>query len=427
MPATISSKIYSIVAREILDSRGNPTVETMVILESGYRGTASVPAGASLGKYEAVELRDKDPKRYAGMGVLTAVNNVNTIIGPKLRGMDALNQGLIDTTMITMDGTQNKEKLGSNAILSVSLATAVASAALQRIPLYRYLNALFNTLVPTQIKRIPTPTMNLINGGTHGAGNLDFQEFHVIPATSKPFHTALQMGVEIDHILKDVLIYRNVVHSVGDEGGFAPNLFTNVEAIQLILDAIKQSPYKFGVDVFMGLDLAASHFKSESGYRIKDRPHALSYKELISFLIDLNKEYRILTLEDPLDEDDWEGWKELTAAIGKDVLIVGDDLLATNIVKLEKAITEQACSAILLKPNQIGTLSEYLQVVARAKKAGFSTIVSHRSAETNDTLIADLAVAVQSDYVKFGAPVRGERVAKYNRLLQIESELFPVK
>lgn len=422
-----SSKIYAVIAREILDSRGNPTVETLVILESGYRGVASVPAGASLGKYEAVELRDKDVKRYGGMGVLLAVNNVNTIIGPKLRGMDALNQGLIDTTMIALDGTQNKEKLGSNAILSVSLATTVAAAAVQRTPPYRYVNTLFSTILPTQIKRIPTPTMNLINGGTHGAGNLDFQEFHVIPATSKPFHTALQMGVEIDHILKDILIYRNAVHSVGDEGGFAPNLFTNVEAIQLILDAIKQSPYKFGVDVFMGLDLAASHFKSENGYRIKDKPHVLSYKELITFLIDLNKEYRILTLEDPLDEDDWEGWKELTSAIGKDVLIVGDDLLATNIVKLEKAIAEKACSAILLKPNQIGTLSEFLHVVARAKSAGFSTIVSHRSAETNDTLIADLAVAVQSDYVKFGAPVRGERVAKYNRLLQIESELFPNK
>ncbi len=421
----MSSKIYAIIAREILDSRGNPTVETMVILESGYRGVASAPSGASLGKYEAVELRDKDAKRYGGMGVLKAVANVNTIIGPALRGMDGLNQGTIDTTMIALDGTATKENLGANALLSVSLATAVAAAAQQRAPLYAYLNALFHTLLPTPIKRMPTPTLNLINGGKHGAGNLDFQEFHVVPATSKPYHIALQMGVEIDHLLRDTLIYRNAVHSVGDEGGFAPNLFTNIEAVQLILEAIKQSPYNFGVDIFLGLDLASSHFKTPDGYRIKDKPHPLSAKDLTSFLMDLHRQYRLLILEDPLDEDDWESWKTLTAAMGKEVLIVADDLIATNSTRLEKAIAEKACSAVLLKPNQIGTLSEFLHVVAKAKKGGLATIVSHRSAETNDTFIADLGVAVQSDYVKFGAPVRGERVAKYNRLLQIESELFP--
>ncbi len=425
MNTAASTKIYAIIAREILDSRGNPTVETMVVLESGYRGTASVPAGASIGTYEAVELRDKDEKRYRGMGVLKAVSNVNTIIGPKLRGMDGLNQGLIDTTMIQLDSTPNKAKLGANAILSVSLATAVAAAAQQRVPLYTYVNALFNTVLPTPIKRMPTPTLNLINGGKHGAGNLDFQEFHVVPATSKSYHVGLQMGVELDHILNDILVYRNAVHSVGDEGGFAPNLFTNSEAFGLIMDAIKQSPYNFGVDVFLGLDVAASHFKTAGGYRIKDKPQELSPKDFATYLIDLHKQYRLLLLEDPLDEDDWEGWRTLTAEIGKEVLVIADDLVATNATRLDQAISQKACSAALLKPNQIGTLSEYLQVVAKAKKAGLATIVSHRSAETNDTFIADLGVAVQADYVKFGAPVRGERVAKYNRMLQIESELFP--
>ncbi|MBI3577039.1 phosphopyruvate hydratase, partial [Candidatus Gottesmanbacteria bacterium] len=267
----------------------------------------------------------------------------------------------------------------------------------------------------------------LINGGKHGAGNLDFQEFHVVPATNKPYHAALQMGVEIDHFLRDTLTYRNAVHSVGDEGGFAPNLFTNLEAFQFILEAIKQSPYNFGVDVFLGLDVAASHFKTQNGYRIKERPQEMTAKDFTTYLLDLHRQYRLLILEDPLQEDDWEGWKTITAQIGKDVLIVADDLVATNPTRLDKAIAEKACSAVLLKPNQIGTLSEFLQVVAKAKKAGLATIVSHRSGETNDTFIADLGVAVQSDYVKFGAPMRGERVAKYNRLLQIESELFHQK
>ncbi len=420
----MSSKIYAVIAREILDSRGNPTVETMVVFESGYRGVSSVPAGASIGTYEAVELRDKDMKRYGGMGVLSAVNNVNTIIGPKIRGMDGLNQGAIDSAMIQLDGTPNKARLGANAILSVSLAVATAAAAQERSPLYAYLNSLFATLLPTPIKRIPTPILNLINGGKHGAGNLDFQEFHVVPATNKPYHAALRMGAELDHVLNDILIYRNAVHSVGDEGGFAPNLFTNLEAFALLLDAIKQSPYTFGVDVFLGVDVAASHFKTPSGYRIKDKPQELAPKDFAKYLIDLHRQYRLLLLEDPLDEDDWEGWKIMTAEIGKEILIIGDDLVATNATRLDQAIAQKACSAVLLKPNQIGTLSEYLQVVTKAKNAGLSTIVSHRSAETNDAFIADLAVAVQCDYVKFGAPARGERVAKYNRLLQIESELF---
>jgi enolase len=419
----MDSKIYSIIAREILDSRGNPTVETTVILTSGYRGTASVPSGASIGKYEAIELRDGDEKRYNGMGVLKAVQNVNTAINAKLRGMDAVNQGLIDKTMVVLDGTPNKSKLGANALLSVSLAVAAASANYQRKPLYRYLNGLANTGKPVAITRIPTPLFNIINGGKHGAGNLDFQEFHVIPATNKPYHQALEIGAEIYQAVKKILIYRNAVHSVGDEGGFAPNLFTNIDAMEILLEAVKTTTYLFGVDVFFGLDVAASNFKSALGYQIKDRSTTFQTPDFIEYFKKLHEKYRLLLLEDPLDEDEWDGWTQITRELGEDILIVGDDLLATSPVRLRRAIDEKACSAILAKPNQIGTLSEFLAVIALAKQHDMKTIVSHRSGETNNSFVADLAVAVQSDYVKFGAPARGERVAKYNRLLQIESEL----
>lgn len=412
-------------AREILDSRGNPTVETTVVLESGYRGVAAVPAGASLGKYEAVELRDADPERFNGMGVLKAVENVNTALAQKLKGADALNQSVLDKTMLDLDGTPEKKNLGANSILSVSLATAVAAANHSRLPLYLYLNTMFNTLIPTKFERMPTPEFNVINGGKHGAGNLDFQEFHIVPATNKPYHEALRMGVEIYHALKKVLTYRNAVHSVGDEGGFAPNLFTNLEALDIILDAIRETPYKFSTDVFLGLDVAANSFKKDKGYQIKDKPESLNAKQFIDFYKDLHAKYHLLLLEDPLDEDDWESWSEITALLGKEVLVVGDDILVTNKARLEKAISLKACSSILLKPNQIGTLSEFLDVVALAKKNDIKTVVSHRSGETNDFFVSDLAVALQSDYVKFGAPARGERVAKYNRLLEIESELFP--
>ncbi len=421
---SMDSKIYSIRAREILDSRGNPTIETEVILNSGWRGTASVPAGASLGKYEATELRDGDSKRYNGMGVLKAVENVNTILASKLQGMDSLGQGAIDTAMVKLDGSPNKSKLGANSILSISLAVAVAAAQHQRQPLYKYINTLFGGSLPTSIEHMPTPTFNVINGGKHGAGNLDFQEFHVVPATNKPYHIALEMGEEIYQSIKKILVYRNAVHSVGDEGGFAPNLFTNLDALEIMMEAIRQTPYKFGVEVFFGLDVAASHFKTDRGYQIKDRPLAYSAKEFIDYLKNLHAKYHLLLLEDPLDEDDWDSWTEITRQLGADMLIVGDDLLATSLERLQKAITQKACSAILLKPNQIGTLSEFLTVVTLAKKNDIKCIVSHRSGETDDTFIADLAVAVQSQYVKFGAPARGERIAKYNRLLQIESELF---
>lgn len=420
----MSSKIYGIYAREILDSRGNPTVETTVVLESGYRGIASVPSGASLGKYEAVELRDGDPKRFNGLGVLKAVSNVTDSISPKLVGFDVCDQKRIDETMIALDATPDKHALGANSILSVSLACANAAAAYKQQPLYRYVNTLFQQYMPVQITRIPTPSMNIINGGKHGAGNLNFQEFHVIPATNKSYHDALRMGVEIYQALKKILIYRNAVHSVGDEGGFAPNLFTNMEALDLLSEAIRSTPYKYSVEVFFGLDIAATQFKTDKGYLIKDKETAMNGTEFMKFLIDIHKKYGLLILEDPFGEDEWDSWISITAEIGKEVLIVGDDLIATNEERLKRAISEKACSAVLLKPNQIGTLTEFLRVVHLAKSNHIHCIVSHRSGETNDSSVADLAVAVQSDYVKFGAPDRGERVSKYNRLLQIEQEII---
>jgi len=415
--------IYAVVSREILDSRGNPTVETTVILTSGYRGCASVPSGTSIGKYEAVELRDNDQKRYNGMGVLNAVHNVNTVLAHAIQGMDARKQSDIDKRIRQTDATADKHAMGSNSILSISLAVAKAAAAALRMPLYQYLHTLYPTEEPFAISRIPTPTFNIINGGKHGAGNLDFQEFHIVPASNKEYPDALRMGVEIYASVKQILKYRNAVYSVGYEGGFAPNLYTNLDAIEIIIEAIRNTPYRLGVDVFLGLDLAANSFQKDHGYQIKDKPGTLQPKDFIRFLADMHQKYRVLLLEDPLGEDEWEHWSELTKELGNEVLIVGDDLLATNPDRLTRAIRENAVSAILLKPNQIGTVTEFFDVVSLAKKHDIKTIVSHRSGETNDSCIADIAVAIQSDYVKFGAPCRGERVEKYNRLLEISSEL----
>lgn len=419
------SKIYSVTAREILDSRGNPTLEVTVILNSGYRGTAAVPAGASIGTYEAMELRDLDKSRYDGKGMLKAVANVNKILSSKLKGLDALSQMAVDTAMQQLDGTPNKAKLGANSILGVSLAVAVAAANHSRIPLYKYLNLLATGGKGSRMTKIPTPTFNVINGGKHGGGNLDFQEYHIIPATNKSFSDALRMGSELYHGVGKLLAERALVHATGDEGGFAPNLSTNMDPLELLTETIRVSSYRFGVDVFFGLDIAASSFRTDRGYQIKDRPVAYTTNEFIDYLADLHKIYRLLMVEDPLGEDDWDGWVKINKQLGADVLMIGDDLLTTNPQRLEHAIEKRACSAILLKPNQIGSLSEFLAVVAIAKKNDIKCIVSHRSGETNDTFVSDLAVAVQSDYVKFGAPARGERVAKYNRLLAIESELFP--
>ena len=426
MDTQSGSHIFSIRAREILDSRATPTVEATVVLESGYRGTVSVPSGASVGKYEAVEIRDKDENRYHGLGVLTAIQNIHTSIAPHLRGKDVLNQYEIDKTMIDLDGTQNKSKLGANAVLAVSLSVCAAASQFSRIPLYRYINQMITSQFPITIKRIPIPLFNMINGGKHGAGNLNFQEFLVIPPSNSLFRDALIRGVETYKAIKQIQEYRNAIHSLGDEGGFAPNLFTNEDALEILNEAVRSNNQQIGRDIFLGMDVAASHFKTEKGYSIKDRPTPYSTKEFISYFQNIYQKYRFLLLEDPIDEDDWAGWQEIIKELGNETLIVGDDLIASNYKRLEQAIRSKACGAVILKPNQIGTLSELLSTVTLAKKNDIKCIVSHRSGETNDTFIADLSVGIQSEYVKFGAPARGEHVAKYNRLSQIEDEIVPV-
>ena len=432
----MSSKIYSVTSREILDSRGNPTVETTVILESGYRGTASVPAGASKGSNEAVELRDGDKNRYNGYGVLTAVKNVNTVINDKLRGMDALNQEIIDRTMLNADGTPNKSKLGANAILSVSLATAVASANHQRLPLYIYLNQIFNRKFPTKIERIPTPNFNIINGGLHGSGNLNFQEFHIIPATSKTFHEALEMGVVIYYAAKQILTYRNAIHSVGDEGGFAPNLSSTRQALELVLEAIRAAGYRPGDQVALALDVAASELWEPAGeshggtaagagryvFRKSGEP-ARTSGEMIELYGEWLRQYPIVSIEDGLGEMDWSGWRAMTAELGSLTQLVGDDIFVTNPAVVRKGIEEGVANALLVKPNQIGTISETLDALALARSAGYRTVISHRSGETEDTFIADLAVATNAGQIKTGAGSRTDRIGKYNQLLRVEEEL----
>lgn len=413
-------KIKAVKAREILDSRGNPTIETEVILDDGSIGIASVPSGTLVGKYEAVELRDNDPERFGGMGVLKAVKNVNQIIAPKLIGMDAAYQGRIDKLLVDLDGTPNKAKLGGNAILSVSQAVLEASAASYQMPIYAYVQAKYQT---NKSSVMPTPIFNVINGGKHGAGNLDFQEFHIIPSVRKTYHEALQCGQEIYYSLKKVLAFRGAIHSVGDEGGFTPNLFTNMDALEIIMEAIGATKYQFAKDLFLGLDVAAAFFYKNGKYTIKDKAQPFSRNEFIEYYVDLNNNYHLFSLEDPLYQEDWEGWASLTRSIGKNTIIVGDDLLCTNSQRVKKAISQKACSAILVKPNQAGTISEVVEVIQLAKNADWRIIVSHRSGETNDDFIADFAVGIGADYIKFGAPARGERIVKYNRLLKIEEKL----
>lgn len=415
--------IKKILSTEILDSRGNPTIETTVLLSDGNKATAAVPSGASVGKFEALELRDNDSLRYNGMGELKAVDNVNSVIAPKLIGLDIVQQGKIDTLMIELDGTNNKANLGANAILSVSTAVCKAAAQATKLSLFKYIAQLVSVKLSSNPQFMPTPTFNIINGGKHGTGNLDIQEFHVIPATTKPYHEALQIGEEVYQKLKVILTSKNAIHSVGDEGGYTPNLYTNADALELIMETIKSTKYRFGFDIFLGLDSAASNLFKENSYSIKDRPTAMSSDEFIEYYKELHKNYQLLILEDPLAEDDWAGWQKITEVLGNEIMIVGDDLLATNLERLKKAISDKACSAVLVKPNQIGTISETLTFIQTAKLAGLKIVVSHRSGETNDSFIADLAVGTNADYVKFGAPARGERVAKYNRLLEIEQEL----
>jgi len=422
MPLEMAS-IKSVKAREILDSRGNPTIEVEVILADSTVGIAAVPSGASTGKYEAVELRDGDKSRYRGLGVLKAVEHVNTEIASAIEGMSALEQSAIDQRLIELDGTANKSRLGANAILGTSLAAAKAGASFQGIPLYRYLGG-------EGVNLLPVPMLNILNGGKHASDSVDFQEFMIIPAVAASFHKAMQIASEVYHSLRKVLKDKGLSTNVGDEGGFAPRLPSNKHALELILAATDRAGYKAGQDLFIALDPAASEFYKGEKHHTAHRKYVLSREgvalnstEMIDYYVRLTSDYPVISIEDGLDEDDWISWSLLTAQLGKNTQIVGDDLYATNIERLEKGIAQKASNSILIKPNQIGTLSETLAVVKRAQQDGWTTIISHRSGETEDTTIADLAVASNAGFIKAGAPCRSERLAKYNRLLRIEEEL----
>jgi enolase len=417
------AKIAKIWAREILDSRGVPTVETACMLDNGAVAVTSVPAGTSTGTHEALELRDVDNPRYMGQGVLKAVENVNSVLGQAVLGMDPMDQFGVDKRLVELDGTENKSKFGANSILSISEVVAKCGAMVAGVQLYAWLYSLAAKGGITQKAKIPTPLFNMINGGLHGAGNLDFQEFWVIPASSKKFSDALQMGCEIYLTTGENLARRGAIHSVGDEGGYAPNLFTNADALEVFVESIRQTKYALGRDVFLGLDVAADSFYKNGEYVIKDRSSGMDDDQMLEYYRGLSDQYKLAILEDPFQEDAWDSWKKLYSEISNSVIIVGDDLLATNPKRVEKAIKEKACNAVLVKPNQIGTITETLNVVKMTRDAGWKVIVSHRSGETNDSFIADFSVGVAADYVKFGAPARGERVAKYNRLSAIETEL----
>lgn len=416
------AKIKEIHAREILDSKANPTIEATIILDDGVSSTACVPSGTSVGTYEAVEIRDNDQKRFNGKGVLKAIDNIQSTIAPALISMDPTNQPEIDRKMLSLDGTATKEKLGANAILAVSMAVAKAGAKASKQPLYTYLTTFLPDAAPA---KIPTPIFNVINGGKHAGDNLNIQEFIVVPATFKSFSESLQIGVTVYQNLLKVLNKNFLSTLVGDEGGFAPSLAANQDALSLISQAIDMTGLRLGYDVFTGIDAASTTFYSNKNYKLKDRPTSLSSPELVDYYYELVKKFNVLYLEDGMAEDDWEGWMLLNQKIGHDCMIVGDDLVATNPDRLQTALDKKAITGLIIKPNQIGTVMETIAVVGMAKAAGIKTIVSHRSGETNDDFIADFGVAMASDYVKFGAPARGERVAKYNRLLQIEQELVP--
>ena len=408
--------IKSIRAVEILDSRGNPTIEVRIELDGGCFGVAAVPSGASTGKHEAVELRDRDGSRFNGMGVLTAVSNVNEKIRPALVGLSALDQISIDNKMIELDGTNNKSNLGANALLGVSLATAHAAASYLGIPLYRYLGGV-------AAYTLPVPMMNILNGGKHAANSTDFQEFMIVPVGAISFGQAIQMGSGIYHNLKAILKDRGLNTNVGDEGGFAPRLNTNKEAVEVVLSAIEKAGYRPGKDCFIALDLAASEFYRDGKYVLAKEGVSLSTEEMVEYCTDLVTNYPIISIEDGLAEDDWDGWQLMNKKLGTKVQLVGDDLYATNIERLSKGIKIGASNSILIKVNQIGTLSETIAAAQMAQKAGWTAIISHRSGETEDTTIADLAVGLGSGLIKAGAPCRSERTAKYNRLLVIEQEL----
>jgi enolase len=411
---TAISEIY---AREILDSRGNPTVEVETVLDCGAIGRAAVPSGASTGAFEAVELRDDDKDRYMGKGVLVAIDNVNEVIAAELEGMDAINQREIDNLMIDLDGTENKAKLGANAILGVSLSIAKAAAIALDIPLYKYIGGV-NSHV------LPSPMMNILNGGKHADNTVDLQEFMIMPLGATSFAEALRMSAEVFHTLKSVLKKDGMSTSVGDEGGFAPNLKTNEDAVKYIMKAIAEAGFKPGIDIYIALDPAATELYKGGKYHLAGEGKVLSSAEMVDYYAALVEKYPIISIEDGMAEEDWDGWKLLTDRIGKKVQIVGDDLFVTNTKRLKKGIDLGVANSILIKVNQIGTLTETLDAIEMAKRAGYTAVVSHRSGETEDTTIADIVVGVNAGQIKTGAPSRTDRVAKYNQLLRIEEELY---
>jgi len=410
------SLIADIFAREILDSRGNPTVEVDVTLEDGSFGRAAVPSGASTGAYEAVELRDNDKSRFLGKGVMQAVTNVNTIIAPALIDADALDQAAVDRLLNELDGTPNKGKLGANAILGVSMAAAKAAAAYVGLPLYRYLGGV-------NAKELPVPLMNILNGGKHADNNVDIQEYMIAPVGASSFAEALRMGAEVFHTLKSVLKKKGYNTSVGDEGGFAPNLSSNEEALEVIVEAIHKAGYKPGEDICLALDVAATELFADGKYVLAGEGLSMTSAQMVEYYTTLVNKYPVISIEDGLSEDDWEGWQMMTQTLGKKIQIVGDDLFVTNTEKLQKGIELKVANSILVKVNQIGTLTETLNTIEMAKRAGYTAVVSHRSGETEDVTIADLVVAVNAGQIKTGAPSRTDRVAKYNQLLRIEEEL----
>lgn len=412
--------IQGIYAREILDSRGVPTIECTLWLDNGGIVATDVPTGTSIGKYEALELRDKDQNRMLGKGVLNAVNHINTTIAPQLVGKDPTLQEEIDQLMINLDGTPNKSKLGANAILAVSQCVAKAGALSVNLPLYFYIAQKYAL---TQELLIPSCIYSMVNGGEHGANNLDIQEFQVIPASHISFTQSLSMAVLIFHKLEEVLVVKGAIHSVGLVGGFTPNLYSNTDVFEILVETVKMTEFTFSQDLFFGVDVAASELFSAGKYSLKDRSKPYSGKELLEYYQKIRSLYNVFLIEDPFDDDDTQMWQAITSELGETTKIVGDNLLATNKQKIAEAIANKSCNSVLVKPNQIGTVSETIEVIQMARQAGWGVVVSHRSGETNDDFIADFAVGVGADYVKFGPPNRGERVAKYNRMMQIEFEI----
>lgn len=409
------SSIVNVLGREVIDSRGNPTIEAEVQLETGAKGRAQVPSGASTGQFEAVELRDGG-KRFQGKGVLTAVNNINTEIADALLGLDALDQRGLDWTMIDLDGTANKNRLGANALLGVSLAAAHAAAAETGSPLYRYVGG-------ANAHVLPVPMMNVINGGEHADNNVDLQEFMVMPVGAASFSEALRWGVETYHALKRVLADRGLSTAIGDEGGFAPNLASNEEALTLLVEAIERAGFRPGDDIALTIDAASSEFHRDGRYELSGEGRSLDSSDFAEYLAELCDRYPIVSIEDGMDEEDWDGWAALTSTLGKKIQLVGDDLFVTNSARLEDGVSRGIANSILIKVNQIGTLTETLETVELAATSGYTSVMSHRSGETEDTTIADLAVATNCGQIKTGAPARSDRVAKYNQLLRIEEDL----